>query len=364
MSAIEARFGGRLGAFELDVAFSAPARGVTALFGQSGCGKTTVLRCIAGLERMAEGHLVVNGRVWQAPGTFLAAHKRRIGYVFQEASLFAHLSVRANMLYGRRRARAAADPGIGCAEVADLLGIGHLLDRSPARLSGGERQRVAIARALLSDPEILLMDEPLSALDRLSKNDILPYLERLRDELAMPIVYVSHDIAEVERLADQMILLEAGRVRAGGPIATVLADPALPLSRQIDASSVVSGRIESFDEEFGLTTLMVSGAEFLVPGRIGETGTTCRLRIAASDVALSRSRALEWSTILNAPVARITGAEAVGSYQMVVYLRIGPAGRGAPLLARVSLRSWRALGLAVGDTVFALVKGVALAGAS
>ena len=208
------------------------------------------------------------------------------------------------------------------------------------------------------------MGEPLSALDRLSKDDILPYLERLRDELAIPIVYVSHDIAEVERLADQMVLLDAGRVRAGGPIATVLADPALPLSRQSEASAVVSGRIESFDEEFGLSTLMVSGAEFFVPGRIGEVGGTCRLRIAASDVALSRSRALEWSTILNAPIARITGAEAVAPYQMVVYLRIGPSGRGAPLLARISIKSWKALGLEIGDQVFALVKGVAIAGTS
>ncbi|MEZ5840248.1 MAG: molybdenum ABC transporter ATP-binding protein [Hyphomicrobiales bacterium] len=362
MNAIDARFKGRLGSFELDVAFSAPERGVTALFGPSGCGKTTVLRCIAGLERMAGGSLVVNGRVWQSASTFVASHKRPIGYVFQEANLFPHLSVRANMLYGRRRSGGGPGGAVDLDEAADLLGIAHLLDRSPARLSGGERQRVAIGRALMSKPEILLMDEPLSALDRLTKNDILPYLERLHDELAMPIVYVSHDIAEVERLADQLVLLEAGRVRASGSVGAVLADPALPLSRQPEASAIVSARVEAFDPEFGLSTVMVSGAEFLVPGQVGDIGAVCRMRIAASDVALARSRSLAGSSILNAPITRIVAAEPAGPYQMVVYLRIGPSGRGAPLLARISLRSWRTLGLAVGDTVHALIKGVALAG--
>ncbi|MBV9287837.1 MAG: molybdenum ABC transporter ATP-binding protein, partial [Hyphomicrobiales bacterium] len=233
---IRVAFKGSVGAFALDAAFVAPAMGVTALFGPSGCGKTTVLRCIAGLNRLRDGFCAVGEDVWQNGNLFLPTHRRPLGYVFQEASLFPHLSVRRNLLYGAPRlsdAPPAAD--IDFDEVIELLGVKPLLDRSPRNLSGGERQRTAIGRALLSQPKLLLMDEPLAALDRASKNEILPFLERLRDRLRLPVIYVSHDIAEVERLADHVVLMDKGRVLANGPLVEVQSDPSAPLATARDA---------------------------------------------------------------------------------------------------------------------------------
>jgi len=206
---IEAAFAGRLGTFTLDVALSAPARGVTVLFGPSGCGKTTVLRCLAGLTRLG-GRLSVAGEVWQDAARFTPTHRRPIGYVFQEPSLFGHLSVQRNLAFGLRRAHGARH--IGFDEVAALLGLETLLGRHTAKLSGGERQRVAIGRALLSQPKLLLMDEPLASLDAARKAEVLPYLERLHDQLAIPIVYVTHDLGEALRLGDRLVLMDAGRV--------------------------------------------------------------------------------------------------------------------------------------------------------
>jgi molybdate transport system ATP-binding protein len=211
---IEARLAGRLGDFHLDVAFSAPARGVIGLFGPSGCGKTTLLRCLAGLTRM-RGRLSVEGEVWQDEGVFLAPHRRRAAYVFQDADLFSHLNVRGNLEFGLRRA--APPIAIAFDEVVGLLGLESLLMRSTARLSGGERQRVAIGRALLSQPRLLLLDEPLAGLDALSKAEILPYLERLHAAVATPVIHVSHDLAEIARLADHLIVMQAGSVAASGP---------------------------------------------------------------------------------------------------------------------------------------------------
>jgi molybdate transport system ATP-binding protein len=205
------------------------------------------------------------------------------------------------------------------------------------------------------------MDEPLSALDRFAKDEILPYLERLRDELAIPVLYVSHDLSEVERLADRLVLMEAGRVRAAGPLAELLADPALPLARLPDASSLLAGKVAGHDERYGLALLVVSGVEFQVPGRVGDIGATRRLRIHASDVALCRPPAPVGSSILNAPVAVIDNAVPHGEHRMTVFLRLGPAGGGAPLLARITRKSWETLGLRPGDVVHALVKSVALA---
>ena len=210
MSGLSARFTGRLGVFDLDAALEAPLQGVTALVGPSGSGKTTILRCIAGLERL-KGRLSVAGEVWQDDSQFLPAWRRPVGYVFQEASLFAHLPVRGNLLYGLKRARPGA---ITLADVTELLGLAPLLDRSTGRLSGGERQRVAIGRALLSQPKLLLMDEPLSGLDRAAKAEILPYLERLATANTLPMIYVSHDEAEVKRLSDRAIHIRDGRVEA------------------------------------------------------------------------------------------------------------------------------------------------------
>lgn len=212
---INAAFRGRLGSFTLDAELSLPATGVTAIFGPSGCGKTSVARCIAGLQRMADGFCAVDGEVWQDGSSFRPVHRRPIGYVFQEASLFPHLSVRRNLLFGAPKAARAQ---IAFSEVVELLGLAALLDRSPYRLSGGERQRVAIGRALLSQPKLLLMDEPLSALDRTTKDEILPFLERLHETLSLPILYISHDMAEIERFADHLVLMEQGRVVGSGPL--------------------------------------------------------------------------------------------------------------------------------------------------
>lgn len=212
---INAAFRGKLGNFTLDADLSVPASGVTAIFGSSGCGKTSVARCIAGLQRMADGFCAVDGEIWQDRNSFRPVHRRPIGYVFQEASLFPHLLVRGNLLFGAPK---AAGTQIAFDEVVDLLGLAALLERSPHRLSGGERQRVAIGRALLSQPKLLLMDEPLAALDRTTKNEILPFLERLHERLSLPVFYISHDMTEIERFADHLVLMERGRVVNAGPL--------------------------------------------------------------------------------------------------------------------------------------------------
>lgn len=361
---LSARFRGELGGFRLDVAFDAPARGVTALFGPSGCGKTSVLRAVAGLRRFPEGFFALDGEIWQDGRAFRPPHRRAVGYVFQEASLFAHLSVRRNLDYGRRRAlRAGAAETFRFGEVVDLLGLGHLLDRAPAALSGGERQRVALGRALLSQPSLLLMDEPLSALDRFAKEEILPYFERLRDGPGLPTLYVSHDIAEVERLADHLVLMEAGRVIASGPLAEIEARADLPLARMPEASVTLPAEVVAHDAAYDLTTLAVPGALLLAPGPFGAAGARRRVRVTASDVALVRDPPRA-SSILNCPPARILEARAEGAGMMTVVLALGAgeedAGGGARILARVTRRSWDELGLAPGQPIFAQIKGVAL----
>lgn len=354
---MEVAFRGRLGAFPLDVAFSAPARGITALFGPSGCGKTSVLRCVAGLQRL-EGRFALDGEVWHDERSFRPTHKRPIGYVFQEANLFPHLSVRSNLLYGHRRSvgRGVAE-SIRLDDVVGLLGIGHLLERSPLHLSGGERQRVAVGRALLSQPRLLLMDEPLAALDRISKDDILPYLERLHDVLSIPVLYVSHDIAEVERLADHLVLLRGGRVVASGPLQELQADPALPIARLPEAGVTLPAVVDGYDTEYGLSVLALDGGRLLVPGDAGPIGSHRRIRIAATDVSLARRPPTD-STILNILPARIIGAQIQDDMQVTAVVALG--GGGARVLARVTRRSWDTLGLAPGQTVHAQVKGVAL----
>ena len=245
---IKAGFRGSVGSFSLDAAFETPARGVTALFGPSGCGKTTVLRCIAGLNRLRQGYCAIDGEIWQDASSFLPTHKRPIGYVFQEASLFPHLCVRRNLLYGAGGPRRAGQSdAIRFDEVVDLLGLAALLDRAPRHLSGGERQRVAIGRALLSQPSLMLMDEPLSALDRQAKDEILPFLERLHESLSLPVIYVAHDMDEIERLADHLVLMDAGRVVAAGPLAALQSDPNLPLAKTRSAAVSLDAVVESFD---------------------------------------------------------------------------------------------------------------------
>lgn len=358
---LSARFRGTLGTFTLDVAFDAPGHGVTALFGPSGCGKTTVLRAVAGLQHFPGSHLTVGGTVWQDATTFRPVHHRPIGYVFQEPSLFPHLSVRRNLDYGRRRALKAGVPeAIRFGDVTDLLGLGPLLDRAPDTLSGGERQRVALGRALLSQPRLLLMDEPLSALDAPARAEILPYLERLQAALHLPTLHVTHDIAEVERLADHVVLMAAGRVTAAGPLATLQARTDLPLAGMPEAAVTLPAQVVAHDATYDLATLAVAGATLLAPGHFGAPGQRTRVRIAASDVALVRDPP-QATSILNHPAARIVDASPHGPAMVTVVLALGPDGTGTRILARITRRSWDTLALAPGQRVFAQIKGVALA---
>ena len=350
-------FRGAIGGFALDAAFTAPGAGVIALFGPSGCGKTSVLRCVAGLRRIADGFCAIEGDIWQNAATFRPPHAREIGYVFQEANLFPHLNVRRNLLYG---ACGGSRGEVGFDETVALLGLDALLERAPRNLSGGERQRVAIGRALLSRPRLILMDEPFSALDRAAKDEILPLIQRLRERLSIPILYVSHDLSEVERLADHIVLMEQGRVRASGPLAAIQSDPALPLAAARDAAVSLAATVESYDEPYGLLEVSALGGRFWLPAQPLPAGSALRLRIEAGAVSLAREPP-QASTILNAAAARILSATPLGGAELIVALALGEEGAGARLLARVTRKSWDALALNVGALVHAQVKSVSLA---
>lgn len=359
MTAITARFRTKVGRFRLDAAFTAPATGVTGIFGPSGCGKTTILRCIAGLTRPAEGHFALGADVWQDDTRFLRPHERSVGYVFQEARLFAHLSVARNLEFAERRAPQAS-AGISRDAVVDLLGLDRFLERAPANLSGGERQRVAIARALLSQPRILLMDEPLSALDHGAKREILPYLENLAHVLSVPVLYVSHDLIEIERLADHLVLMGSeGDVLASGPLGALLADLSLPLARLPESAVVIDLTVDSYDSAYDISQCRIVTERFLVPGQLGEAGRKRRIRIKASDISVVMQKP-ERSSILNILAARVVSVEAVGAAQMRVLLSLDADGE-VRLLSSVTRKSWDQLGLKPGDAVFAQVKGMALA---
>lgn len=355
-SAICARFKIAWGDFHLDVALQLPSRGVSALFGASGSGKTTVLRCLAGLEPQAQGFLQVRDQVWQDQqrGIFLPAHRRPIGYVFQDARLFPHLSVRNNLEYARKRASGGAPIAIDA--LVEWLGIAHILERMPERLSGGERQRVAIARALATRPQWLLLDEPLAALDVQRKQEILPYLERLRDELAIPLCYVSHAPDEVGRLADYLVLLDNGRVIAAGQLHETLARIDLPIAMTEDAGVVIEVRVAGHDEDYHLTQLDFPGGSIMVARRHEAVGARLRLRIQARDVSLSLRRAEDVS-ILNLLPVRITAIAPTDSpAHVLVRLDAG----GTPLIARITYRSLDHLQITVGKALWAQVKAVAL----
>ncbi len=356
------------GDFTLDVSLALPAQGVTALWGASGCGKTTVLRALAGLERAA-GRVAIGDEVWQddATGRFLPVHCRSIGYVIQEAALFPHLSVQGNLDYGRRRVAARGGGGdLDLRATVELLGIGSLLGRRPDTLSGGERQRVAIARALATRPRLLLMDEPLAALDAARKAEILPYLERLHRELALPIVYVTHALDEVARLADTLVLMEAGSVRAAGPLAAMLARTDLPLARQDDAGVVIEAEVVEHDPVYGLSRIAFPGGALWLGETAGALGTRVRARVLARDVSVTRQRPGETS-ILNVLPVRLE-ALAVDRSTALLTLALcasasadaGRAPDGVRLLARITRRSADALALQPGDALHAQIKGVAL----
>ena len=350
---IAARFRVDYPGFALDVDLELPECGVTAVFGRSGCGKTTLLRCMAGLER-GIGRLAVGGETWQDAHCFLPTHRRPLGYVFQDARLFPHLDVAANLDYGRRRCAGA--PGIGRDAVIELLALGPLLGRMPARLSGGEQQRVAIARALLASPRLLLMDEPLASLDHARKREFLPWLERLREEVDVPVIYVSHAPDEVARVADHLVVMEAGRAVAQGPLAETLASIDLPVRLGEDAGAVFESTVVERDAGWHLARVEFPGGELWVRDNGTPVGRRVRVRILARDVSIAATRH-EDSSILNMlPASVVQLGDEDHPAQAIVRLAIGPT----PLLARVTRRSASRLGLRPGLAVWAQIKAVAL----
>ncbi len=351
---IEARFLFDKGAFSLDVDLSIPAEGVTSLLGPSGCGKTTLLRAIAGLEKCRHGFLKVGNDIWQDRDQFVPPHQRLLGYVFQESSLFEHLNVRENVAYGAKRATAKQQK-FSMGSAVELTGIGHLLARKPATLSGGERQRVAIARALAVSPGILLMDEPLASLDPAARQEILPTLESLHDELEIPVIYVSHSPDEVARLADHLVLLEAGRVKATGAIAEMLTRFDLPLAHSNDAEALIEAVVAGHDDEYALTYLDFAGGRFTVARKALDVGRSVRLRIVARDVSLTLQHQSDTS-ILNIFPALIDDITPLGKTQLTVRLWAG----GVPLLSRITRKSAALLDLKPGKSVYAQAKSVAL----
>ena len=353
---IELSVSHRLGEMQLEAAFRTQGR-LTALFGRSGSGKTSLVNIIAGLVRPESGRVAVDGRVLvdTESRTFLAPYRRRLGYVFQEHRLFPHLSVRQNLLYGRWFAPRAEPARSELSDVLDMLGIGPLLERDVAALSGGEKQRVAIGRALLAKPRLLLMDEPLAALDAERKAEIMPYIERLRDEAGVPIVYVSHSIAEVARLASDLVVLEAGKVKAAGPTGEVMARLGLGSGEATEAGTLVEGVVEG-DAEDGLTRIATPAGPFRVPRLGARPGAAIRLRIPADDVmlALSPPDALSALNVLPARIVEIAALPRAGT--ATVLLDCG----GVALRATVTEHSVRRLGLSPGIQVHAVMKAVAL----
>lgn len=355
MDAIQAQFQLAWQGFSLAVDLTLPSKGVTALFGHSGSGKTTLLRCIAGLERPSSGKLCVNGDIWQDATHWLPTHKRPIGYVFQEASLFSHLSVMGNLRYGMRRSYGA--DSINLEQAIELLGIAHLLERKPNALSGGERQRVGIARALAITPRLLLMDEPLAALDLKRKQEILPYLERLHDELDIPIIYVSHSPDEVARLADHLVVMEDGRVLASGALSDTLARLDLPISLGENAGTILDGIVGEVDARWHMVRVDFAGGHLWVRDQGMDAGRHVRVRVLARDVSL----ALEpgHSSIQNALQGEV---DALGDDEhpslALVRIRVG----GTFFLARITKRALNMLNITVGSKVWAQIKSGALLG--
>ena len=352
------------GAFSLKVDMALPGSGVTALFGPSGSGKTTCLRAIAGLERAAakgEGSVnnfvAINGEIWQddANRVFLPTHQRALGFVFQEASLFPHLSVAQNLSFGQSRVP-TGQRRVSLEQAIELLGIGPLLARAPDTLSGGERQRVSIARALATSPRLLLMDEPLAALDAKRKAEIFPYLEALHRELHIPVLYVSHAIDEVARLADHLVLIEAGQVIATGETAALMTRLDLPLTQGDGAGAIIAATVLSHDPQYVVTVAQFAGGDLRIPQQHhAQPGDLVRIRVQARDVSLTLTRQTGTS-IQNILPVRITAMSPESPGQVMVQLDAA----GTALLARVTALSAHSLGLQVGQLLFAQVKGVAI----
>lgn len=345
------------GDFALAVDETLPADGIIALHGPSGAGKTSLLRCIAGLERATGGLLSHGGDTWQDSerGSFIAPHQRRVGVVFQEARLFDHLTVRGNLQYGLRRTP-TAERRIGFEEVVAALDLSLLLDRDPEQLSGGERQRVALGRALLTSPRLLLLDEPLSALDRSRKGAILTVLSQVPARFGIPLIYVSHTLDEIIQLADYLVLLEGGRIAGHGPLAKMLGRLDLPLARRDDAGAVLEAVVSAHDERYHLTHLRLADQLLAVSRLSRQAGERLRLHIHARDVSLTLSAPTD-TTILNVLPCRITAIAAADNPAQTL---IGLESGGQTLLARITRKSCDQLGLKPGITVYAQIKSVAL----
>ena len=342
------------GEFELSVDSVLPAHGVTAIYGRSGSGKTTLLECIAGLRRGGEGSLIrCGGQLWEGPGTFLPPWQRGIGFVFQDARLFPHLDVRQNLEYGRRRRQGPET--IAREQVFDWLELAPLLDRPAAALSAGQRQRVAIGRALLSSPQLLLLDEPLANLDHGARRQCLDYLQSVREATGLPMVYVSHDIEEVSQLADQLLLLDHGRIEAEGPLLELCSRLDTRLAEDEQTAAIVSGTVVRHDGEFSLTELEVEGVPVYVNQLRDPVGGRRRLRIPARDISICRERP-QATSILNVFPVEVAEMRESGQGRLLLRLTLG----GQSLVARITRKSAVELALNTGDQVYAQIKSVAL----
>ena len=350
---IECKIKIQLESFMLDANFSIPDRGITVVFGPSGSGKTTLLRAIAGLEKSDDGFLKIGDSVWQKGENFLPTHKRQIGYVFQDAALFDHLDVKGNLNFVIKRAIGLKEDFIE--SIHNLLEIKTLLNRKTTQLSGGERQRVAIARALLTNPKILLLDEPLSALDLKRKNEILPYLDSIHNDLEIPILYVTHSQDEMSRLADHLLLIEDGNIVGSGPVNDMLTRFDMPLSHGGDAVSIIEAEVLKRDSEFNLMHLDFLGGQFIVPDNSFPVQTKVRIRVVARDVSLTKSKQVDTS-ILNIFPAMVQEIVNEGEAQVMVRLQI----KETILLACITRKSSYKLRLEKGSEVFVQVKSVAI----
>ena len=351
---IAVRFNIQRGGFTLNIDTVVPETGVTAIFGPSGSGKTTLLRAIAGLEHADNGYLKVGDTLWQGNGVFLPTHQRKIGYVFQEPSLFSHLSVKGNLDYGLERAKDESS-AVVVQQTIDLLGIEHLLKRMPWQLSGGEQQRVAIARALAANPSMLLLDEPLAALGDDQKAGILPYLESVYQQLDIPVLYVSHSRNEVARLADHMLLLDNGEIKASGKMSEIFTALDLPMAHQSRAESIIKASVSHYDEEFGLASVAFLGGQLSVAAEPLIVGSKVRLQVLARDVSITLEPQKNTS-ILNIIPVTIDAIVKESKSQMTVRLIADETA----LLSRITCKSAYNLNLKEGDNVYAQVKTAAL----
>ncbi|WP_158969648.1 molybdenum ABC transporter ATP-binding protein [Paraglaciecola sp. L3A3] len=339
----------------LDIDVSIPCQGVTAVIGDSGSGKTSFLRCIAGLEKAKNGYCSVNGDIWQDNHTFVATHKRDIGYVFQEASLFSHLSARQNLAYGQKRSLYKHKQSF-FDKVINVLGVEAALDQYPQQLSGGERQRIAIARAILMQPKLLLMDEPLASLDKSRKQEILPYLERLVIEFKLPILYVTHAIDEVIRLADYIVVLKQGCLEAKGSVSELFSRIDLPFGMSEEVGVVIECKVIEHERNWDLVRFAFDGGVLYATDNQYVLGENLRIRVLSSDISISISRPADLSVLNVFECSVLALSDAQHPAMQLVTLKVG----NSRLIASVTKKSVQQLKLCINSRVWALIKSVAI----